>query len=327
MPISIFDLNSSYPYSMKAFLHPVNTGIRVSKWIEPDTCFVVAEGRNYGAFPTRTKSGGLDFTQPTGRFSTTIHEWEAALETGCFQPTRIVKTYGFECRQSFGAFVDHFYEARLHAKLIEDKIHTLFYKFVLNSSYGKFAQNPENYSEWCITKCDAPMPPPWKVRYCYHGKYMIWEKPLESQHFYNIATGASITGASRSLLMRGLRGAIDPLYCDTDSIICRGLRGVPINETELGAWKCEATGTVAAIAGKKIYAVCSPGESPPKKEGLQIDGRGHWCVKKAHKGFRATAADIFKVAAGETITYENPVPAFQLDGGVKWTVRKIRATV
>ena len=332
MPIKIFDINSSYPYSMKAFLHPVNTGIRVSKYIEKDTCFVVAEGINDGAFPVRNKDGGLDFTVRRGRFCTTIHEWTAALETGCFRPIRIVKTYGFECRQTFAEYVDHFYEARKHAQEIGDKIHKLFYKYVLNSSYGKFAQNPENYSEWKITKFTAEkLPPPWVMAFIHQGKYIIWEKPLDRQHFYNICTGASITGASRSLLLRGLQNARDPLYCDTDSIICRNLSNVPIDESQLGAWKCEATGTVAAIAGKKLYGVYQHGAAPvdgaKKLEELKFEGQTVHCIKKAHKGSRLTGAQILRVAKGDVIRYENPVPNFRLDGTHTFTVRNIRRTV
>lgn len=311
MPLKIYDVNSMYPYVMKAYLHPVNVGIQVSKYIEKNTCFVVADGINYGAFPVRTKTGGLDFTVKRGRFNTSIHEWEAALETQCFTPTKIVKTYGFERRESFGTFVDHFYDARKHAKSIGDKIHTLFYKFVLNSSYGKFAQNPENYSEWCITKDGAMQPEPWAPAYIYHGKYIIWEKPLDRQQYYNVCTGASITGASRALLLRGICAAHDPLYCDTDSIICGDLRGVPIDEHELGAWKVEATGTSAAIAGKKLYAVFD----------------GDTCVKKAHKGARLTGEEILSIAKGSVITYQNPVPAFGLDGKHTFTTRRIRRTV
>jgi hypothetical protein len=335
-PVKIYDINSSYPYSMKSFLHPVNTGIRVSKYIEKDTCFVVAEGFNDGAFPIRNeKTGGLDFTKPGGRFCTTIHEWEAALQTGCFRPTRIVKTYGFAVRQTFTEFVDHFYGARLHAKAIGDKIHALFYKYITNSSYGKFAQNPENYSEWQITKIgkESHLPPPWEPAFIHQGKYIIWEKPLEKQHFYNICTGSSITGASRALLLRGLRNSINPLYCDTDSIICRSLRNVNLSESELGGWKAEGSGTCTAIAGKKMYAVFQagmppePGKGEKPKETLSVDGVPHWVVKKAHKGARLSGEEILRVARGEVITYLNPVPAWKLDGNHKFTKRKIRRTV
>lgn len=336
-PLKIYDVNSMYPYVMKSFRHPVSCGISVSPYIERNTAFVVAEGRNDGAFPVRTKTGGLDFTVPTGRFCTSIHEWKAALDTGCFRPTRIVKTYGFARMESFGDFVDHFYDARKHAKLIEDKIHTLFYKYVLNSSYGKFAQNPDNYSEWRITQMDtkhsAYLPPPWAPAYIYHGKYIIWEKPLDRKHYYNVCTGASITGASRSLLLRGIHGAVDPVYCDTDSIICRGLSSVHLDDNELGAWKCEAVGTVAAIGGKKLYAVYNDGPAPKPKgnskplEELKFDGRAYHCVKKAHKGARLTGAEIRRVALGDVIECQNPVPAFNLDGTHTFTTRRVRRTV
>ncbi len=94
----VYDVNSMYPYVMQAYLHPVGTCIEVDKRVRRNTCFIVAEGHNYGAFPVRTKTGGLDFTQERGTFSTTIHEWQAALDTGSFKPLRVLKTYGFDDR-------------------------------------------------------------------------------------------------------------------------------------------------------------------------------------------------------------------------------------
>jgi DNA polymerase elongation subunit (family B) len=336
-PIEIDDVNSMYPYVMKSYLHPVSSDISVAPYIEKRrTAFVIAEGRNYGAFPVRTKAGGLDFTVESGRFCTTIHEWNAALETGCFKPTRIVKTYGFDRLRSFGDFVDHFYDARKHAKVIGDKIHTIFYKYVLNSSYGKFAQNPDNYSEWRITQMDGKtnphLPLPWTPAYIYHGKYIIWEKPLDRQHFYNVCTGASITGASRAVLLRAIHGAVDPIYCDTDSIMCRSLSSVALNDNELGAWKHEGSGTLAAIAGKKLYAVFAPGPPPAPTgnakplEAITYNRKPYHCIKKAHKGARLTGAEILRIAQGEIIECRNPVPAFNLDGTHTFTTRKVRRT-
>ena len=362
---NIYDVNSMYPHVMRSCLHPVSIGIDVSNRIEKDTCFVVAEGINRGAFPARDKVG-LTFTTQAGRYSTTIHEWIAALETGTFKPSRIIRTYGFRLRANFADFIDHFYHARIAAKKNGDKARDLLYKFTLNSAYGKFAQNPENFFDYQLTKpevvldeacehchgCGQCLPhcdtclrlnsgvPTDDCKFCEASgckwaisemskEWIIWKaRPLHS-HFLNVATGASITGAARAVLLRGIAQAIEPLYCDTDSIIASGHRNLPISDTELGAWKIEATGDVVAIAGKKLYGVYSYAEPDSIKNPERVkltNGRHAYTIKKAHKGVHLTGQDIIKIACGDTIEYASPVPAFQLDGSVKWIVRKVRTT-
>ena len=350
-PLKIYDVNSMYPYVMKSYLHPIGTSYTISTRVEHNTCFVVATGYNYGAFPMRTKDGSLDFTVPHGRFSTTIHEWNAALETGAFKPTKVHKTYGFDERITFAEFIDHFYDERAAARARGDKIHALFYKFVLNSAYGKFAQNPENFYEWCITHADevlneqCPVCPKeinpdclhcqgsgfkWTPAAIHQGKYTIWQSPLLQHHFYNVTTGASITGAARAVLLRGISHAVNPIYCDTDSIICEALEGLPLSESDLGAWKLEGSGDLAAVCGKKLYAVYAS-----KGDCVDCKGNNHTpdvhprelvTVKKAHKGARLSGDEIMRIAKGDTIEYANPVPCFKLDGNHVFTKRKIRRT-
>lgn len=324
-PVKIYDVNSMYPHVMKSFLHPVSTGIYEGNKIDDTTCFLTVEGRNYGAFPVRAEDGSLDFTVQSGTFHTTIHEWLAALDTETFKPKRIIKTYGYSRRESFANFVDHFYDARARAKANDDKILTIFYKFVLNSAYGKFAQNPENYADWYITEVGAH-PPDWhdcsvscadpcRLKWtpsfmC--EDYLIWEKPLAELNYFNVATGASITGAARSVLLRGIHNTDRPLYVDTDSIICTDGSRLHQSETKLGAWKLEAEGSSVAICGKKLYAV--------------FDGSGE-CIKKAHKGARLEGHQILAIARGAEIESHNPVPAFKFDGSHTFTQRTIRSTV
>lgn len=321
--INVYDVNSMYPAVMRDFLHPVSTGIYRSKQIEANTAFVSVTGRNYGAFPVRKDDGSLDFTAPSGTFHTTIHEFQAALDTKSFKVDKILGTMGFSERHSFDAFVNHFYDARLTAKAEGDKIKTLFYKFIMNSGYGKFAQNPENYCDWfiakigilprdwheCVKSCDEVCKLRWSPSYM-NGNYIIWEKPIERLRYFNIATGASITGAARSILLRGLAGAKNAIYCDTDSIICESLRGVPLDEDKLGAWKLEATGDVAAICGKKLYAIFKQGTG----------------IKKAHKGARLTYEEILHIANGGEVEAFNSVPTFKWDGSHSFTHRRMRVT-
>jgi hypothetical protein len=324
---NIYDVNSMYPYVMSTFLHPVGTDIQVSKVIMPNTCFVVAEGFNHGAFPVREKDGSLNFTKQGGRFCTTIHEWNAAEHTGTFRATKIIKTYGFDRRITFAEFVDHYFAKRATAKLSGDKIRTLFYKFVLNSAYGKFAQNPENFSEYQITPFTDILPEPWTPAYIHQSKYVIWSRPSERKFYYNIATGASITGASRALLLHGLHAAIKPVYCDTDSIICESMRNqsVRLDNDALGAWKLEAVGNRAAICGKKLYCIIDTAHDCTCANATKAEPcKRH--VKKAHKGARLTGDEIEHIAGGSIIKCENPVPSFKFTGSHKFTVRNIRRT-
>jgi len=323
-PINVYDVNSMYPYVMRDYLHPTSIGITLRQSITKNTAFVSVQGKNHGAFCVRSKDNSLDFTQTDGVFHTTIHEFEAALATKTFVPYKIICTYNFERRESFADFVTHFYDARKKAKAEGDKIRTIFYKFVMNSAYGKFAQNPENYADWFITRmgefpekyhaCTKACPEECKEKWtpsfmC--EDYIIWERPLKELNYFNIATGASITGASRAVLLRGLSHARDPYYVDTDSIICRSLSGVALSEVDLGAWKLEATGASAAICGKKLYAI--------------FDRAGE-CIKKAHKGARLEGRDILRIAKGHTVESCNPVPRFKLDGSYSFTKRNIKST-
>jgi hypothetical protein len=307
-PLKIYDVNSMYPDAMKRFKHPITNDFSNARRITKHTCFVTVEGKNYGAFPRRLENGRLDFTCDDGVFNVSIHEFEAALETGTFKPQKIIKTFEDFDAMTFDNFVDYFYDARNQAKRNKDKIHDIFYKLILNSAYGKFAQNPEDFKDAIINEGDL-MPEPWVLAHENMG-YTIWEKPANRKYFLNVATAASITGAARSTLLRGLSKAKDIVYCDTDSIICSAM-DCEVSETELGAWKLEGEGVSAAIAGKKMYAI--------------FDASGK-CIKQASKGARLKPEQIINVATGDTVEYENPVPAFKLDGIHKFTKRRIKAT-
>ncbi len=323
--IEIYDVNSMYPFVMASCLHPIGTSVNITKRIQKNSCFVVAEGRNFGAFPMRKENGGLDFNVPEGRFYCSIHEWNAAEETGTFKPSRVVKTYAWDERITFEEFVYHFYGARKLADARGDKIHKLFYKYVLNSAYGKFAQNPENFSDYQILQRPGVLPEPWQPGYI-TNEYIIWKKPTEVRNYYNICTGASITGAARGILLRGLSESVNPIYCDTDSIICEGLRTGNISPDDLGAWKLEATGTMAAIAGKKMYAVIDSNSLFPCN--CKVDPKECTVhVKKAHKGVMLTFDEVIRIAKGETIDTVNPVPSFKLDGRHKFITRRVKRTV
>lgn len=331
-PFQIDDVNSMYPYVMKNYRHPMvesdGSGYEPDIKLRKDTFFVVAEGKQigpYGAFPTRDRKGGVSFLKEKGEFCVTIHEWNQAEQNGWFKPSKILRTYSFEKSECFDTFVDHFYNSRLKAKQDGNVLLDLFYKLILNSAFGKFAQNPAKYKDHHITHGEL-LSSPWNhIGGTADGDYMMWQKKSLQHSYKNVAIGASITGAARAILMDGLKKADTPIYCDTDSIISRGLTGVTKGSKELGAWKLEATGDKIAIAGKKLYA-CFNGEiqgpvMPPQTlDDLQA-------IKTATKGARIPAREIIDVAMGKTVLYEKAAPTYHLDGSTSWIHRKIRATV
>lgn len=304
----VIDVNSEYPYVMRDYKHPISRGHSVDNRIGPNSCFIVVEGWNRGAFPVRLENGGIDFTREYGEFFTTIHEFELAIQLGLFKVKRIKRVYNFDKVCSFEDFVNHFYAKRLEAAAAGDEMLKLFYKLILNSAYGKFAQNPDDFMDYQIAPDSEVLEAPWMPCESLLG-YTIWQKPALTRTYYNVATAASITGASRSVLMAGLAKAQRPVYCDTDSIICEAFAG-KIDPKELGAWKYEGSGTSIAIAGKKLYAMFNDGD----------------CIKQASKGSHISAQEILTVARGGEVLYRQDAPAFKLDGSVQFIERRIRRT-
>lgn len=323
-PIDTVDLNSSYPFTMKSMMHPVSSEHWITSKIGPQTAFVTWQGENFNAVPIRTKTG-LDFTVPEGTFHTTIHEFNAGLETGTIVPRKILEAVHFEQLTSFDSFIEHFYTSRLKAKADGDIFHDLFYKLILNSAYGKFAQSPDNFEDSIILPFgDLPDEnwfgeiPEEEWASCIkfsHGAYAIWAKPSNKKTYFNVATAASITGGSRATLLRGLAHTDRPLYCDTDSIFYVGRFDGSQDSKRLGAWKHEYTGSQMAIAGKKLYALM----------GEKKDGE-FGCLKKASKGTQLNPLAIFMIARGDTCETRNDAPAFKLDGNHQFIRRNIRRT-
>lgn len=315
--IVAYDLNQAYPYSMRDFMHPISKpDTRISDEITDNTYFLTVRGRNYGAFPKREKNG-LHFDIEHDTFSVSIHEYKAAIDTGLFETEDVIECINFQKASTFKIFVDKFHLLRRNAQLTGDRVGALLYKYVGNSGYGKFAQCPDNYYNYVITdECTNmnQLNDPDGYHPCtvvgFSG-YILWKQHSYSTSRYNVATGASITGGTRSLLIRALAKAIRPLYCDTDSLVCEGLSGVEIDDTKIGAWKIEKTCTSMAIAGRKLYALYD----------------GNVCVKMASKGVHLTADEIKHVATGHQVTWKKDAPTFDFKThSARYLKRTVRMT-
>ena len=296
----IVDVHNMYPSVMKDCLHPVSADPIEGTEIDDNTMFAHIRARSDGALPKRALDGSLFFPVGEDEFFACIHEIRAGIECGLLEVLETYKTYSYASLTSFGTFVDTFYNLRLEAKDSGDGIGFIFYKLVPNSSYGKLAQDSRNYETYLFDPVEPPDPAKGWYSHTVRGGKVIYAKGQDKDKaakFFNVATAASITSAARAKLLRGIASSERPIYCDTDSIICKKFGG-EIHERTLGTWGIEATGNVACIAGKKLYAVFNNSEP----------------IKKASKGVKLTAEEIQRVANGEVIVYSNPVPKFSLLG-------------
>lgn len=326
----LYDVNSMYPAVMRNFEHPVSADFTTYKGpyaeaILPRCDFAEVEAINYRCLPSVTDDGKLTFRRERGTFFATGHEIRAGIETGTVRILKVKRAYKGERHTTFATFVDHFFKARREAKAKGDDLRDLFYKLVMNSSYGKFAQNPAKYKDWQITQeifdtVDSEgQPTGYVLEHTFpaardgEAPWHIWSSPSETpEHLmrFNVATAASVTGAARSVLWRGICASKRPIYCDTDSLMCEAFNG-DIGD-ELGQWKFETAAKKIAIAGRKLYAM--------------FDGDGA-PVKQASKGVRVSAKAIEDVARGETIVARNDAPTFSLGHDPRFIERRIRKTV
>lgn len=314
----VFDVNSMYPKVMRDYMHPCGrayASVKTPRLTDEGNLrgfgermyFITIEGHNFGAFPIREK-GKLNFRARYGVFNTTSHELKVALQYGLFRPVKIHRALVPHDQIRFNDYVDRFIVEKIEGKQEGDKVKEIFAKLLLNSAYGKTAQNPENYFDWQIVRHDRPLPDltGWEL-YARYVSLSVWRKPADNGIYYDVAIGASITSAARSILMQALAVAKRPIYCDTDSVICLDLP-LPQDASALGAWKLEAEGDTAAIAGKKMYAL---------RDGAE-------CVKLASKGVRISDSEIFALCRGESVTWKNAAPTFSLQNGANFLTREVK---
>lgn len=312
----IYDVNSMYPYVMAKYRHPLGASFCQSRSIKDNRLsFAYIRAESNGALPVGSR--GLKFPHGVNDFWACSHEIHAGIDLGYLRVLKVHQCYQFNKTQSFDEFVDKFSALKIECDQKGDKAGRLFAKLFLNSSYGKFGQNPRNYAD-CelfedVDSCRAAGFAPAERM----GTSIIGKKPAEIKKwsFNNVAIAASITSGSRAELMRGLAHATRPVYCDTDSITCTGL-DMPLHDSRLGAWKLEAQCDTLYIAGKKLYAAYDKGIP------LIIKDQ----EKKACKGVNMSADTIKRVALGEEFQANIDAPLLRLGMEAKFISRKIRQT-
>jgi hypothetical protein len=334
----LYDVNSMYPYVMAKYPHPVTGSFAINDRLRAETMFLTIRCKNNGALVGRDQFGNLTTQIKEGIFNTTIWEYEVAVKHGLIRDIEIIKTIEFDRCTNFAEFVNPLYEGRQQSKRLQAEAEkagdtfaarnyardVLFRKLLLNNAYGKFAQNPRRFSQHYITE---PMERPgdgdptvddWgELPSVETDAYWIWCKPTDDLRFNNVASAASITGAARSVLLDALASCVDPVYCDTDSIICTRLgEQQPIDALELGAWDIEAPVSAFIGNGKKLYAYRRPDREPPKNTIIKAKGMNG-----------VTWEDMIQIANGAVISKTMRAPTLNKDGTQQYLSRNLRATI
>lgn len=354
-PLSYIDVNSMYPSVMVDFKHPIGKNYTFRSGVPDDyTAFVRVQCRNAGALICRNDVGETTSRISEGEFFTTIWEFDAALELGLISDVRILQCVDCDNFSDFSRFVLPRYEGRIAAKQrlsdfekqgITDKsnhpecddirLTDTIIKFETNNAYGKFCQNPRRQARNCLTDAESyPATGDWGIAPRFKStsqNYAIWERKAyrwdetdaryiwdAPPRFYNVGTGASITGAARAKLMRAKTRVEYPIYCDTDSMICRGIGDLDIDVKKLGAWKLEKTFDEVVIAGKKEWAA--------KVAGLP-DGHKDRTIIKTKGVDGVTYAEMIEMAGGAKITKTLKAPTMDRYGNYKYLTREIGPTV
>lgn len=358
----LIDVNSLYPDAMARYSHPIGGFHDYSIRSGPpsnDTIFIELFCRNRGALLSRSETGETISTVACGIFKTTIWEYQVALKHNLISDVEIIQCLDCSKRTDFSKFILPEYQNKLKAKeqmdilkgmgqengaaYLELKKDYIFSKLLQNNGYGKFCQDPTRYKEHYLTDAGECPPEEW-MRGIYElgypecekwlqpiferHDYWIWAKPSPGFRYNNVGTGASITGAARSILLDALQAVQSPIYCDTDSIICTGWneRQLHIHPTELGAWDLEDEFSKVIINGKKLYSVW---HKKPKNRSADDLARGlspNYTIKsKGTAGL--TWQDMLEMLNQDAlISLPNRAPTLTKTSRQNFIVRNIRRT-
>jgi len=312
--LNYFDINSAYPWAM-VHEHPIGNEYDIEYKENPKIIgnrFYKIKAISKGALPVREKSG---LTFPNDNkikiFYTTGWELLAGIETNTIIIKEHIHQKVFRETKSFEKYIYHFWDKRKQHE--KGSYLNLFCKLMMNSAYGKFAANPDNYDTYIIYNnriSEYLINNGWDLKGDIGKENILASKPLEENdmRYYNVATGASITGFVRAMLIRVINNVTEPIYCDTDSIIFRGKHNINIG-SELGQWDIEGIYNEGHFAGKKLYGVKNQKE-----------------IKIASKGSRLDFEEIKEIAQGKELEYNFDAPTFSWKKETCFLSRTIRKT-
>ena len=368
-PGKVFDIRSAYPWAMLGE-HPYETEymeFERPKRVTPAS-MVTLDCVSLGALPWRDDRGVIKFPcdNEKRRYHVPGHEVLAALETLTIKHVDLIHAYDFTGQKDFSVYIKHFYNIRKAAKARGDQFQSIFCKLLMNSLYGKFCANPENYGNFMCTpfeqmtdyicRCDKIA----RDCQCYKhdgkrcdcegfffdgmiGPHALLKARLDpwQEHYINVATGASITSKVRAKLWVAMQHTRGLAYCDTDSIICESAPELDLGD-DLGQWADEGEFSSGHIAGKKLYwfrgkfAGGATVKAATKGVNLKAsdirDRIGEKIETDDYTGYtllgnRVDPDDAIRIAAsGERVVFNNDAPTFSVKSKPRFQTRRVRRT-
>ncbi len=326
----VYDINSAYPFAM-CRRHPLSATAKLSDElpkretdIGPCLIRLTCVSRS-GALPLRIE-GDLYFPcDERTRREYFITGWEflAAIECESLRDINIIDVHSFSETVDFSEYIHHFFAQREECRKRGDVAGRTFGKYFMNSLYGKFGANCENYAEHLIASSDSEAnwrEQGYQVYKPWGDRNLMVRNPSEDElddiqgkwRYYNIATAASVTGFVRAYLFRAINKASGVIYCDTDSIAARRCDNLQCG-MDLGAWKFELSCDSYSIAGKKLYAFHEAGK--PQEYCPDSEENKNW--KIASKGVNFAALKngpelIARIAGGGSVNYRPEVPTYTI---------------
>lgn len=243
------DVNSMYPLQMKKYFPDTSTMRKVDSI---DVAFGFGKFRvlvndNIPLLPVRVHN---KVYFPKGELSGiwTLEEIKAFIELGgeLIETEYIIGTD--DGGQYFNSFIDHFYNKKKEAKT---SFHRNFYKLIMNSLSGKFAQKLNDQELISYEKLKKKNNV--NIKKIFFNQVLIESENEKYAENANPLWSAYITAYSRIYLWQQLNYISyygNLLYCDTDSIIYEGRDDLLEIGKELGQWKIEKFDEIEIIGNK-----------------------------------------------------------------------------
>lgn len=368
----VIDIVSSYPFAMKhlhphgherdvSYMETAEERLKeITDLEELGRVFITLKCYSKGAFPWRKKaskefedktgakeSGPLEFPHKFDEFKVTGWEYIIAKKHNLIENEEILELIEFKKTIDFTPYIEKWFEYKASYDKEENPIEYQTGKLMQNAAYGKLAQNKEKYYDYMMHEPGTPVDYEngWELyseNYFgveFHRRPSLysmkkkfgdeWEKrPL----FYNVASGASITGFARAHLLDAAHtiGIENVIYCDTDSLVTQDCDITKLGlGKELGQWDHEGDFEIGHFAGKKLYGI----------KFYETDKKGKQKIKLASKGCRIGYNEITdkidkdlgltrveRLLKGEKIKIINPAPTFSIASGVNFVHRELVAT-
>lgn len=258
-PIFYHDLNSLYPYCMKAGVYPALDQFYESKKLDldyegmADVEISAPEKLAIPYLPCK-QDGKLIFPLGKWRGVYTFFELREAQKLG-YEIHKTHRSIGFPgSHNPFERFIDSIYSERLKAQRSGDELLSSVFKAFGNFAYGKYAQGNETTE---LVPLDRLKKIP-DGTIILDGNLALIHRKKKYPRYANCIWACYVTAYARHRLythgfQRALRAGAKILYTDTDSLLYQADTPVLEHDSGLGKFKCEGIYREAYFKLPKLY--------------------------------------------------------------------------